>query len=96
MKYTYGTITALVVYNTNYYHPNSTKKIQIEFGPTKEFAVNTILGIPTPQKWKASISFEGNFLPHPLFKHTFLLFKNLLTLVYLPDLPLAINNSSNL
>ena len=29
MKDTYGKLTSLVVYNTNYFHPNSTKIIQI-------------------------------------------------------------------
>ena len=32
MKYTYGKLTALVVYNTIYFHPNSTKIIKTEFG----------------------------------------------------------------
>ena len=35
MKDTYGNIKSLVVYNTNYFHPNSTKRIQIEFSLCK-------------------------------------------------------------
>ena len=47
MKYTYGKLTALVVYNTNYFHTNSTKRFQIAFGLGKEVAVNATIGIPT-------------------------------------------------
>ena len=62
MKDNYGKITDLVVYNTNYFHTNSTTRAQIEFGLGKEVAVNAIIGILTPKKLKASISLEVNFL----------------------------------
>ena len=42
MKETYGKLTSLTVYNTNYFHPNSTKKVHIEFGLNKKVADNTI------------------------------------------------------
>ena len=78
MKDTYGKLTALVVYNTNYFHTNSTKRLQIEFGLSKEVAANKIIGIPKLKQWKASISFEGNFLTAPLLQTQF-------TLIYKPD-----------
>ena len=46
MKDTYGKLTAPVVYNTNYFHPNSTKIIQILLGLGKKIAVNSIIVIP--------------------------------------------------
>ena len=96
MKDTYGNLTALMVYITNHFHPNSTKIIQFEFGLGKEVIVNAIIGIPTLKQWKASIGFEGNFITSPLLQKNLLLFINLLTLVYLPVSPLTINNSSDL
>ena len=92
MKYTYGKLTDLVVYNTYDFHPNYTKRIQIEFGFGKEVAVNAIIDIPTLKQRKASISFEGNFITSPLLQKKILLFINLLTLGYLPASPLTINN----
>ena len=71
MKYTYGNITDLAVYNTKYFHPNSTKIIQIKFGLCKEVAVNAIICIPTLKQLKASISFEGNFNNSPLVQTYF-------------------------
>ena len=71
MKDTYGNITDLVVYNTDYFHPNSTKRIQIEFGLCKEVAVNAIICITTPKQWKYSIRFEGNFITSPLLQTQF-------------------------
>ena len=69
MKDTYGDITALVVYNTNYFHPNSTNRIQNDFGLGKEVAFNAIIRIPTLKLSKYSISFEVTFLTSPL-RHT--------------------------
>ena len=77
MEYTYRKITSLVVYNTIHFHPNSTKRIQIEFGLGKEGSANTIISMIPLKQWKASISFEVNFLTSPFFKHNFLLFVNL-------------------
>ena len=71
MKDTYGNITDLVVYNTDYFNPNSTKRIQIEFGLCKEVSVNAIVCIPTPKQWKSSIRFEGNCITSPLLKTKF-------------------------
>ena len=62
MKDTYGKLTALVVYKTNYFYTNSTERVQIGFGPGKEVAVNAIIDIPTLKRWKASIIFEGGYL----------------------------------
>ena len=71
MKDTYGKLPALVVYNTNYFYPNSNKIIQIGFVLDKEFAVNEIIVILTLQQWKASIIFEGNFLTSYLLQKQF-------------------------
>ena len=46
-KDNYGKLTALVLYNTNYFHTNSTKRVQIEFGLSKEVSGDAIIGIPT-------------------------------------------------
>ena len=46
-KDTYWNLTSLVVYNTKNFHPNSTKRTQIEFDLGKEVAVNEIIGIPS-------------------------------------------------
>ena len=73
MKYTYGKLTALVVYNTNYFHTNSTTRAQIEFGLGKEVAVNAIIGIPAIKQWKASIRFEGDFITSTVLQTQFLL-----------------------
>ena len=35
MKDAYGKLTSLVMYNTNYFHKNSTNRVQIEFGVRK-------------------------------------------------------------
>ena len=47
MKITFGKLTDLVMYNTNYFHTNFTKIVQIKFGLGKEVSVNSIIGIPT-------------------------------------------------
>ena len=76
MKDTYGNITDLVVYKINYFHPNSTKRIQIKFGFCKEVAVNSIIYIPTLKQWKNSISSGGNFITSPLLQtQYFLIYK---------------------
>ena len=62
MKDTYGKLTSIVVYNTNYFHKHSTKRVHIEFSPEKEVVVNALIIIPTLKHQKASIIFEGNFL----------------------------------
>ena len=46
MKDNYGKLTDLVLYNTNYFHTYSTKRVQIEFGLSKKVAVNATIGIP--------------------------------------------------
>ena len=66
MKDNDGKLTALAMYNTNYFHTNSTKRVQIYFCLGKEVPINAIVGIPTLKQWKASISIEGNFLTSPL------------------------------
>ena len=71
MKDAYGKLTSLVVYNTNYFHPISTKRVQIKFGLGKKFAVNKIIGIPTLKQCKASIIFECDFLTSPLLQTHF-------------------------
>ena len=71
MRDTYGKLTALVMYNTNYFHTNFTKRVQIEFGVGKEVSVNAIIVIPTLKQWKAGISFEVNFLISPLLQTQF-------------------------
>ena len=96
MKDTYGNITDLVVYKINYFHPNSTKRIQIKFGFCKEVAVKSINYIPTLKQWKNSISSGVIVLPHPFFKHNIFLFINLLTLGSLSAPHFTINNSSDL
>ena len=78
MKCTYGNITELVVYNNNYFNPNSTKRIQIEFGLCKEVSVNTIICIPTLKQQKVSIIFEVNFITSTLLQTQF-------TLIYKPS-----------
>ena len=77
MKDTHGKLTPLGVYNTNYFHPNYTKRIQIDFGLGKEVSVNAIIGIPTLKQWKAIIIFEGNFITSPFLQTQF-------TLIYKP------------
>ena len=62
MKYTYGKIISLVVYNTTSLHKNSTNRIKIEFGPAKGVAFNAIISIPTLKKRESSISFQGDFI----------------------------------
>ena len=47
MKDTFGKLTDLVVYNTNYFHTNFTKRVQIGFGLVKRVSVNAIIVIPT-------------------------------------------------
>ena len=71
MKNTYEKLTALVVSNTNYFQPNATKIIQIEFGLGKEVSVNAIISIPTLKQWKSIISSEGNFIASPLLQTQF-------------------------
>ena len=73
MKDTYGKLTSLVVYNTNYFHKNSTKRIQIGFGLSKKVAVISIVDIPKLKQWKYSISFDGNFLTSILLQTQFYL-----------------------
>ena len=73
MKDTYGKLTSLVVYNTNYFHKNSTKIIQIGFGLSKKVAVVSIVDIPKLKQWKYSISFDGNFLTSLLLQTQFYL-----------------------
>ena len=77
MEDTYEKLTALVVSNTNYFQPNATKIIQIEFGLGKEVSVNAIISIPTLKQWKAAIIFEGVFLISTPIKTQF-------TLIYKP------------
>ena len=83
MKDTYGKLTALFVYNPNYFHTNSTKRVQIEFGLGKEVSVSAIIGIPTLKQWKSSISFEGKFLTSPLFQKK-------ISLIYKPAKPSSV------
>ena len=84
MKDAYGKLTSLVVYNTNYFHPISTKRVQIKFGLGKNL-----------QSIKSLVSLHSNnvklvsylsviFLPRPFFRHIFLLFINGIELGYLP------------
>ena len=78
MKDTYGRLTSLVVYNTNYFHPNSTNIAKIEFFLEKKVAFNEIIGIPTLKQQKDSIIFEGNFITSPLLQTQF-------TIIYKPS-----------
>ena len=80
MRDTYGKLTALAVYNTNCFHTNFTKRVQIEFGLGKEVSVNTGIGIPTLKRRKIVSDLRVIFLPHPFLKHNYFLFINLLTL----------------
>ena len=76
MKDASGKLTVLFLYTTNYFHTNPTEKVQIEFVPGKEIAVNIIIDIPTRKQWKCSIRLEGNFLTSPLLQTKFpLIFK---------------------
>ena len=75
MKDNYGKLTSLVLYNTNFFHQNSTKRVQIEFGLGKEDAVNAIASIPTFKQQKDSISFEVNFLTSTLLQTQSLLIR---------------------
>ena len=71
MKDTYGKLTSLVVYNAKYFHTDSTKRVQIKFFLGKYVAVNVIIGIPTLNKCKDSITFENNCLTSPLIQTKF-------------------------
>ena len=75
MKNDFGKLTALVAYSTNDFHPNSTNRVQIEFGLGKEDAVNAIASIPTFKQQKDSISFEVNFLTSTLLQTQSLLIR---------------------
>ena len=96
MKNDFGKLTALVAYSTNDFHPNSTNRVQIEFGLGKEVAVNAIIGIPTLKQWKASIIFEVNFLTSPPLITQFTPIYIHDKLGYLTASPLTLNNSSDL
>ena len=59
------------MYSTNCFHTNSTKRVQIRFGLSKEVSFNAIIGISTLKQWKDSIIFEGNFLTSHLLQTQF-------------------------
>ena len=75
MKDNYGKLTSLVLYNTNFFHQNFTKRVQIEFGLGEEDAANAIVSIPTFKQQKDSISFEVNFLTSTLLQTQSLLIR---------------------
>ena len=68
MKDNFGNLISLLVYNTNNFHPNYTKRIKIEFGLGNKVAVNAIIGISTLKQWIASIIFEGNLINSPVLQ----------------------------
>ena len=51
MKDNFGKLTSLVMFNTNYFYTNFTKRSQIEFGIRKNVAFNAIIYIPKIKKW---------------------------------------------
>ena len=71
IKDTYVKLTSLAVYNTNCLTKIPPKRSKLSLASAKEVAVNAIIGIPTLKKYKASISFEGNFLTSPFLQTQF-------------------------